>query len=141
MSYVPWTGRIKFPGALTPETASGETEPDLNIQIIPLDSSPNQSFETTLFVDGQNIRIQLQLRYNAMAGYWAMTITDPETGAILLDSVPMVTGVYPAANILAQYPHLGLGSAYVLPVGNVDLDFPDDSTLGTEFVLAWSDTR
>ena len=61
-------------------------------------------------------------------------------GTLLLDSLPMLTGVYPAANMLAQYVYLAIGSAYLLNVGNSDTDYPGANDLGSNFVLLWGDT-
>jgi len=109
-------------------------------QIIPLSTDPNQTFQITLDIDSKNVTLSLNLKYNEMAGYWILAISDTETKAILLDSIPLITGAYPAANILGQYAYLGIGSAYVLNASAVAMDYPDDSNLGTEFVLVWSNT-
>ncbi len=108
-------------------------------QVIPLTTEPNQTFQTTLSVDGQNIILSLTIRYNEVAGYWVMTITDPATNIILLDSIPLITGAYPAANVLGQYAYLGIGSVYVIKASAVAMDYPDSTNLGTDFVLVWTD--
>lgn len=110
-------------------------------QIIPLTSDPQQSLKTAVSIGGENKTLQLDIRYNDIADYWVMKITDPATGEILLDSIPLVTGQYPAANILRQFGHLGLGAAYVIKAGNAAMDYPDDTNLGTEFMLVWSDSE
>ena len=96
--------------------------------------------ETVVTVDGVNKTLKLGLRYNEVAGYWTMAVIDAITGAVLLDSIPLLTGVYPAANILKQFAYLGIGSAYILKTSNVALDYPDDTDLGSDFVLLWSDS-
>ena len=40
-------------------------------------------------------------------------------------------------DLLGQFQHLGFGSAMVINAGNGSLDSPDDSTLGSDFVLVW----
>ncbi len=117
----------KTPGA----TSSG--------QIIPLTSSPNQSFSSTLQVDGAPLTLNFRVKWNAMAGYWVMSISNSQ-GILLVDSIPLVTGFYPGANLLAQFAHLQIGSLYILNEGTTDLDYPDQSTLGTGFQVLWSDT-
>ncbi len=94
----------------------------------------------TLNVDGKNLTLDFALKYNEMAGYWIMTVSDPVSGNIYLDSIPLLTGDYPAANILEQYAYLNIGSAYILNVGNASSDSPDDTNLGTDFLLVWGDT-
>jgi hypothetical protein len=110
------------------------------MQIIPLTSNPNQVIKTTLNVDGKNLTLQLGFNFNEIAGYWVMQIADPTNNNILLDSIPLITGDYPAANLLGQYSYLEIGSAFIINVANSDLDYPDANTLGTDFILAWGDT-
>ncbi len=113
----------------------------MSTQVIPLTNTPNQSFETTLDINGQNVTLDITLRYNRVAEYWSMTITDSMTGDLILDSIPFVTGESPAANILQQYAYLNIGKAYIVPVSPSDTDFPDDSdgSLGTAYILMWTD--
>jgi hypothetical protein len=108
-------------------------------QVIPVTSDANQSFPVTLSVDGGNITLQLAFRYNEVAGYWVMTIWDAQ-GNLLLDSIPLVTGGYPAANLLCQNAYLAIGSAYVINVGNDPGDHPNASNLGSSYILIWGDT-
>ena len=109
--------------------------------IIPLTTAPNQTFRITVEVDGENLSLQLGLRYNLQARYWVMSVTDGKTGKMLVDGIPILTGVYPAANLLEQYNYLKIGSAVIVPVGPVtEKPEPDDETLGSSFVLVWGDT-
>jgi hypothetical protein len=74
-----------------------------------------------------------------MAGYWVMSVYDAN-GNLLVDSIPMITGWYPAANILAQQGYLAIGSAYILNLGNSQTDYPGSNNLGSDYVLVWSDS-
>lgn len=106
-------------------------------QIIPLDSAPNQSFKVTVNVDGKLISLGVTLRYNEAADYWTMTLTDG-SGNLLLDSIPLLTGGFPAANILGQYAHLGIGSALIANASGVQSpDYPSNQDLGSDFLLIW----
>lgn len=107
-------------------------------QIVPLTTQPLQTFEIPLSIDGNTVRLNLTIRYNEMANYWVMTIAD-QYGNMLLDSIPLITGTWPAANILSQYQYLNIGSCYVINLGNNPNDYPDDTSLGGDFVLVWSD--
>lgn len=109
------------------------------LQQIPLDSSHNQTFQCVLAIDGVNRTLQFFIRWNEMAEYWVMSITDPIENALLLDSIPLITGNYPAANILAPYKYMKIGSAYLINIGGVSAD-PAIDDLGTNFTLYWSDT-
>lgn len=107
-------------------------------KIIPLTSDPNQKLSVTLPINNINLTLNLTVRYNTVANYWVMTIADKDND-LILDSVPLITGGYSAADILGQYQYLGIGSAYIVNVGNSALDYPDDTCLGTDFVLVWGD--
>jgi hypothetical protein len=110
----------------------------MSYQILPTDTTPNQTFTAALTIGSSQKTLQFNLRYNEMAGYWVMTIIDPSSGSMLLDSLPLVTGDYPAANLLGQYGYLGLGSLCLINASNTTkIDYPDDSNLGTDFVLVW----
>lgn len=110
----------------------------MSAQTIPLTSSPNQAFAVQLQVDGAPLTLNLGIRYSQMAGYWVMTISDA-SGNLLLDSMPMITGWFPAANILAQYGYLGIGSAFLLNTGNSQSDYPGPTDL-ENWTLIWDDT-
>lgn len=107
-------------------------------QVIPLTTQPLQTFEIALSVGANTLRLNLTIKYNEMAGYWIMTIADQFSNT-LLDSIPMLTGTWPRANILSQYQYLGIGSCYLVNLGNNPNDYPDNTNLGRDFVLIWSD--
>ena len=108
------------------------------LQVVSLSSS-QQSVTAQLQVDGASLTLILNIRWSAMAGYWVLTIYDSQ-GSLLLDGIPLVTGWYPAANLLAQFGYLQIGSAYVLNLGVDNSDYPGQDDLGTGFILAWGDT-
>jgi hypothetical protein len=111
------------------------------MQIIPLDNSPNQKFQATLSVNGANITFSFFISYNEVAGYWLMRITDPKTGIVILDSIPLVTITRNPedANLLTQYSYMKIGCAYLVKVAPTDSDYPDSTNLGTIFQLLWGD--
>jgi hypothetical protein len=108
-------------------------------QIIPLDNSPNQTLAVAGTIDGQTLRLILDIGYNEMAQYWVMSISDA-SGNLLLSSVPMITGDWPAANLLAQYGYLKIGSMYVINVGQAENDYPDSTGWEGSFQLLWDNT-
>lgn len=109
-------------------------------QLVPLTTEPNQTVTVSLNIDGTVADYFLDLHYNEIAGYWTMSITD-SAGNLLLDSVPFVTGSIPAGNILGQFAHLGIGSAFIVNASSLDVqDYPGIATLGNAFVLIWSNT-
>ena len=106
-------------------------------QIIPLTSAPNQKFAVQLTVNGEPLTLNPTLSYQSMSGYWQLSIDDVN-GNELIASVPLITGWYPAANLLAQYQYLEIGSAYLLNTGNASTDYPNASNIGL-FSLLWGD--
>jgi hypothetical protein len=108
-------------------------------QIVPLSNAPNQSMTVNLSINDSSLLLQLTCNYNEMLQYWVMGISDTNGNNILSD-IPLLTGVYPASNILSQYQYLNIGSACVLDVSNDDVrDYPKSDDLGIGFVLLWSD--
>jgi hypothetical protein len=108
-------------------------------QIVPLTNQPTQTLFVPLNVDGAVLPLQLVVRFSEMAQYWVLTISN-SAGLLLLDSVPMLTGVAPAGNILGQYGYLAIGSAFIINASGIDADSPDSTNLGTDFCLLWDDT-
>lgn len=107
-------------------------------QIVPIAANPGQTFSVQLTVDGQPLTLNLSLTYWEMAGYWNMGIADVNNNP-LVTSVPLITGWYPAGNLLAQYQYLEIGSAYLLNTGNATTDYPNAQNLGL-WALLWGDT-
>lgn len=113
---------------------------NLNLWQIPVTSDPNQTLQVSLSIDNTSLDLQLEFHYNSEAGYWTMDVA-AQDGDYYVVGVPLLPGVYPAANILQPYAYMGIGSAYVVPVAvNVTEDWPGENTLGTDFQLWWSDT-
>lgn len=106
---------------------------------IPLTTAPNQTLNCKVTVGGKNISLRLFLRYLDVYEYWVMDIIDQTTGVAILTALPLVPGNYPAANILDSYEYLGLGNAYLLKASDTSQEYPDNTTLGNIWVLAWGD--
>lgn len=109
-------------------------------QIVNLNSVPNQSFLANLSVNGAALKLNLYISFNEIAQYWTMQIADVNNN-ILIASVLLLTGSWPAANLLGQYQYMQIGSAYLLNVSNggTTLDYPNGKDLGTDFQLLWGD--
>lgn len=108
-------------------------------RIIPLIPNTNQTLTCTLPIDGKNIALKFSFTYNTVGKYWFMSVGDAARG-MLLDSVPLVVGQYPAADLLEQYRYLGIGSAVIVPTSSIATGIPEESNLGTDYVLVWGDT-
>ncbi|NOU95587.1 hypothetical protein GC093_20475 [Paenibacillus sp. LMG 31456] len=109
-------------------------------KIIPLASGANQSFSCTLPVDAKNITLAFTFTWNGIGEYWFMSIADVKTKELLLDAVPLVTGLFPAADLLGQYTYLGIGSAAIVPISSLTSGIPEGTNLGSDYVLVWTDT-
>ncbi len=107
-------------------------------QIIPLTNAPNQSLAVSLNVNGSILRLLLKIYFSEMAQYWIMDISTA-AGTLLLSSIPLLTGSWPAANMLAQYGYLDIGSCYLVNLGQIPDDYPNENELGSAFLLLWDD--
>ena len=109
-------------------------------KVIPVTSDPNQRFECTIPIDGNNVSLLFLLVYNDQGNYWCMTVSDANTSEVLLDTIPLLTSNGYGANILEQYSYKKIGSAYIIKTSNIRDDSPTMNNLGTDFVLMWGDT-
>jgi Domain of unknown function (DUF6983) len=108
-------------------------------QLLSLTNSPNQSLLLDLTVDGAPLTLYATIYYSEMAGYWLIDLySEPDVPLLL--STPLITGVWPAANMLGQFGYLTIGSLFVLNVTGAQDDYPDDTELGNRFAVLWSDT-
>ena len=103
-------------------------------QVIPLDASPNQTWQVSVSINGTVQDFFVNLNFNEVAGYWVMEIADSNQN-LLLSDVPLLCGL----NLLQQYQYLQIGSLYLLNVGNDPSDSPNSTNLGSSFVLVWGD--
>ncbi|MGD8188575.1 phage baseplate plug family protein [Brevibacillus ginsengisoli] len=106
--------------------------------LLPITPEMNQSFTCTLPVDDKNISLEFSLTYNSPGGYWFMSIADHDTGTLLIDALPLLSGEYPSANLLGQYSYLGIGSAVLISKSG-DNSMPTFESLGREHLIAWGD--
>lgn len=102
---------------------------------IPLNNTPfsQQTFKLTLGI--KNINILLKLRYYDLYNLWVADIVDNATSKELIVGMPVVPGI----DLLGQYKYLGIGSAYIVAVEPTELQQPDNTTLGSTWVLLWGD--
>lgn len=109
-------------------------------RIIPLTTDPNQYFDCTIPINGQNKTLRFNVRYNDVDKYWWLEIRDPLTNVYIADNIVLITGNSPSADLLEQLQHIGIGSAAVINVSGKSTDRPDDTNLGSDFVLVWGDS-
>ncbi len=105
--------------------------------IIPVTSSPNQSFTSTIPINGKKVKLFFFLRYNTEQSCWGMDISDSNKNN-LINSIPLVCG----CNLLEQYDYLNIGSAYILKIdANINDSKPNEYNLGDKFILVWGDNE
>jgi hypothetical protein len=105
-------------------------------QLIAISNAPNQSLAASVNVNGGTVSLRLSLYWNRIGGFWSMDVFD-SLGNPLVSSVPLITGSWPAANILKPYQYLEIGSAFVINNGGNSTDYPNNINLGTGFQLLW----
>ena len=111
-------------------------------QVIPLTPSPNQTFTTSLKVNGgKTLNFKFTFRFNELSRYWIMNIVDSTNNNPILSCIPLVPGDYPAGNLLAQYDYLKIGSAYLINNSDFVDEYPNAQDLGVDWVLVWSDNE
>lgn len=88
---------------------------------IPLSAKP-QTFNITL----GGVTYKMTLRWNVPAAAWMLDIADA-TGALLVGSIPLVTGV----DLLAQYAYLGFTGKMVVQTDHDTKAVPTFNNLGT----------
>ena len=106
---------------------------------IPISNDPNQSFKVKIPLGSRNINLGFFLTFNAQAGYWVLTLSNADDDTVLLAGVPMVCGLGDMTDLLTQYKHLGIGSAYLIKVSPSDNDSPGADDWGSSFVLLWDE--
>ncbi len=111
----------------------------MNYQTVPLTSSMNQTMQLNLTVDGNPLVLNVAVEWSVSAGQWLMSISDSANN-LLISMLPLVTGIYPAANLLAQYGYLAIGSLWLLATGQNATSDPTSTNLTTDFTLLWGDT-
>lgn len=81
------------------------------------------------------LTLNLSVQYNEWAGYWTLNIKDSFNNP-LISSIPLLTGYWPASNILMPYSYLQIGRAFLLNTTGGASDWPDNTNL-SQFLLLW----
>ena len=83
-----------------------------NLKELPLNHNPNQTFNSTLNINGNNVLLGFFLRFSEVSGYWLLDIL--KEGVSVIAGLPLVPGEETSQNILRQYGHLRIGEAYLV---------------------------
>lgn len=117
-------------------TTLAELTETYGLQYVPLDNSPNQTLQTTLSINNVNRTFTLFLRY--IGAYWSMRVS--ENDVILVDNIALLSGANGYLyNILRGFEYLNIGSAYIFKTSTIISEVPDNTNLGTDFILLWGE--
>lgn len=108
---------------------------------IPITNAPNQTLGVTVPVDGENKSFVLNLNYNSMAKYWECTIRDFDTEDVIISRLPLLSSQFNFANLLGQFSHLEIGSIIIAIIEGNGTSMPNDTDLGTGYIMVWGDTQ
>lgn len=77
------------------------------------------------------------MMYNELAGYWVVDIS--KDGTMVISGLPVV----PAQDILEQFKHLEIGSAFIVPKSDAQAreQWPSANTLSSDWYVLWGDTH
>lgn len=104
----------------------------MTVYKLPVTNLPNQSFSSTLQVNGQNVNLEFFFSWNLCSETWEMTVHKGDEE--ILNHVPLIVG----ENIIGYKEYLGLGSLSLVSENSTKLDKPNMDNLGTEYLLFWT---
>lgn len=106
---------------------------------IPLSNYPNQNFECTVPVNGENKRFKFELWYNYQAEYWLLSLFDIDANLYLLSNLPLLVSYGDYSNMFFQLEYLKIGICFTIPLDVNDTNNPNYENLGTNYVMIWGD--
>lgn len=108
---------------------------------INIKSAPNQTFTTTLNVNGKNTTYLFLFSYRDKIGYWTMSVSDYESGKKILTNVPLlrINDGKADFDLFKQFAYKLIGSLFLVKEFEVDGDSPDFVTIQEKFSLVWGD--
>lgn len=107
-------------------------------QIVPLTTAPNQTMRVTLAINGTTLTLNLAINYNEVGQFWILSVFDTNLNP-LVQSLPLVSGQWPAANLFSAFEYLQIGEIYVINQNGGAGDWPDKTNLGSQWLLLWTD--
>lgn len=102
-------------------------------QRVPMQAQPNHSFSAVVTLKEENKKLTFRMTYNEQAQYWCvdLSVNDKE----VITGLPLV----PAQDILEQFKHLEIGSAYIIPNSEKENEWPNIADLADGWSVIWSD--
>ena len=114
------------------------------LSVLPVNSTPNQTFEASLPIDQQNRKFKFIFTWNPVGRYWQLDLFDQNNGGLqLLNKMPIFAINYPYNNIIVRYKYKEIGSIFLVNINENSSpleDRPNIDNLGTDWVVVWGDT-
>lgn len=107
---------------------------------VPLTNSPNQTFTSTIPVDGINITFRFKLWYNYQAKYWLLSLSNWRTGEEYFVNLPLLWSRNKFGDILWQLKYKNIGMCFILPVSEDELSAPGEENIGKDYWMIWEDS-
>ena len=109
---------------------------------VPLTNSPNQRFQITLPVNDENIQFVFELWYNEQANYWLMSLTNKTKQEQVFVNLPLLaTKSDVFGNMMCQLEYKEVGICYIIPTSEDLKSMPDDTNLGSLYIMIWGDNN
>lgn len=105
--------------------------------VIPVTNQPNQTFTTTVEVNGENRSFRFFFDWNGCGNYWEFDLFDNNTDEQLLSKIPLVGNLN--GNIIPQYAYKRIGEARIVNISGSKGLIPNKENLGSDYYLIWSD--
>ena len=112
----------------------------MSAQIVNLNNAPNQLMAVSLQLSGKTVRVQVELSWNRIGSFWVASVYD-QAGNPLVTSLPLLTGDWPAGNLMAPFDYLGIGTWCMINQNGAATDWPNAQNLGVGFVLLVDDNK
>ena len=108
---------------------------------LPLLPYPNQTFSFTMPVNSQNERFIGELHYNAQGKYWNFSLFYASGKTPIIVNLPLLASMYKFSNLFCQLDYLRIGSLYIGMKNETPNSAPDDTDLGTNYIVVWGDNE
>ncbi len=108
---------------------------------IPLSNYPNQTFTCNVPVNGENKNFRFELWYNYDAKYWLLSLFDINSNSYLVSNLPLLVTYGEWANMFYQIDYMKIGICFIVPSESGRTDNPDDTNLGTSYLMIWGDNN
>lgn len=104
-------------------------------------SAPNQTFTTTININGKNTAYLFLFIYRDKIGYWTMDVSDYESGQKILTNFPLlrINDLEGDFDLLKQLDYKLIGSLFLSKEYDTEFDSPDFVSIQEKFSLIWGD--